>query len=316
MFRLKLVPDSTNMPFLRYRKVALGCSLAAVLASLVLAFVPGLNFGIDFRGGILIEVRTATAPDLRAVRGELNGLGLGEVALQEFGADNDLLIRVEQQPGGAEAQQKAVETVRGALGRILGDSVDYRRVEFVGPKVSAELIEAGVAAVLLAVVLMLVYIWFRFEWHFGLGAVIALLHDVIISIGLFGATQMEFSLTTIAALLTIVGYSINDTVVVFDRIRENLRRYKTRPLAEVLDLAINETLSRTTMTSFTTLLALFALLIFGGEVIRSFVLAMIWGIVIGTYSSIFVAAPLLIFFGLEKARRRDDAADADAETAT
>ena len=314
MIRLKLVPDSTNLPFLRFRKVAIAGSVAAVLISIVLAFVPGLNFGIDFRGGILLEIQTPTPPDLATVRTELNGLGLGEVALQEFGADNDLLIRIEQQPGGAEAQQKAVEVVREALARVIGDRVEYRRVEFVGPKVSAELIEAGVIAVALAIVLMLVYIWFRFEWHFGLGAVVALLHDVIISIGLFGATQMEFSLTTIAALLTIVGYSINDTVVVFDRIRENLRRYKTRPLTEVLDLAINETLSRTTMTSFTTLLALFALLIFGGEVIRSFVLAMIWGIVIGTYSSIFVAAPLLIWFGLDKARRRDDEAEAKATT--
>ena len=307
MMRIKLVPDDTRIPFLRFRNIAIGASAVAVLVSIVLAFVPGLNFGIDFRGGILIEIRTPSAPDLGSIRSELNGLGLGEVALQEFGADTDLLIRIAQQPGGAEAQQAAVEQVRTALNGLLGDGVDYRRVEFVGPKVSAELIEAGVIAVTLAMALMLVYIWFRFEWQFGLGAVVALLHDVIISIGLFGATQMEFNLTTIAALLTIVGYSINDTVVVFDRIRENLRRYKTRPLREVLDLAINETLSRTTMTSFTTLLALFALLFFGGEVIRSFVLAMIWGIVIGTYSSIFIASPLLLWFGLEKARRTEDA---------
>jgi preprotein translocase SecF subunit len=314
MMRLKLVPDNTHVPFLRFRKVAIAGSIAAVLISILLAFVPGLNFGIDFRGGILIEIKTPSAPDLASVRGKLNGLGLGEVALQEFGAEDDLLIRVEQQPGGAAAQQQAVEAVRTALGEVIGAGIDYRRVEFVGPKVSAELIEAGVIAVALAVVLMLVYIWFRFEWHFGFGAVVALVHDVAISIGLFGATQMEFSLTTIAALLTIVGYSINDTVVVFDRIRENLRRYKTRPLREVLDLSINETLARTTMTSFTTLLALFALLAFGGEVIRSFVIAMIWGIVIGTYSSIFIAAPLLLWLGLEKARRRDDEAEAKATT--
>lgn len=310
MMRLRLVPEQTNIPFLKWRKVAAVVSVIMVLGSIALAFVPGLNFGIDFRGGILIEIRTPSTPDIGAMRSELNGLGLGEVALQEFGAETDLLIRVEQQPGGAPAQQVAVEKVKQALSQLVGDGVDYRRTEFVGPKVSGELIEAGVIAVALAVVMMLVYIWFRFEWHFGLGAVVALVHDVAISIGLFGVTQMEFNLATIAALLTIVGYSINDTVVVFDRVRENLRRYKTRPLMEVLNVSVNDTLSRTTMTSVTTLLALFALLIFGGEVIHSFVLAMIWGIVIGTYSSIFVAAPLLIWLGLEKQRRRDAAEEA------
>ncbi|MEQ9638969.1 MAG: protein translocase subunit SecF [Alphaproteobacteria bacterium] len=310
MIRLKLVPDQTNIPFLKWRKVAAVISIVAVLGSLVLAFVPGLNFGIDFRGGILIEIKTVSVPDLGAMRTELNGLGLGEVALQEFGAETDILIRVEQQPGGAPAQQAAVERIKTALGQMVGDDIDYRRTEFVGPKVSGELIEAGIIAVALAVVMMLVYIWFRFEWHFGLGAVVALVHDVAISIGLFGATQMEFNLATIAALLTIVGYSINDTVVVFDRVRENLRRYKTRPLLEVLNVSVNDTLARTTMTSVTTLLALFALLIFGGEVIRSFVVAMIWGIVIGTYSSVFVAAPLLVWLGLEKQRRREASEEA------
>jgi preprotein translocase subunit SecF len=295
---LKLVPSDTRIPFMAWRKLAMGGSLALVLLSAAGVFLPGLNFGIDFKGGILIEVKLPTAPDLGQMRGRLSGLGLGEVELQEFGDANDILVRIERQPGDAEAQSAAVGKVRTAL----GEGLDYRRVEFVGPKVSAELVEAGAIAVLLAVALMLLYIWFRFEWHFGVGAVVALIHDVVVSLGMLAATQLEFNLATIAALLTIVGYSINDTVVVYDRVRENLRKYKSRPLGEVLDLAVNDTLSRTTMTSFTTLLALFALVLFGGEVIRGFVLVMIWGIVIGTYSSIFVAAPLLLTLGLERRR--------------
>lgn len=281
-----------------WRRLALVVSGALVVLSLVLVFVPGLNFGIDFKGGILIEVRMPTVPDLRQMRAQLNTLGLGEVELQEFGDADDILIRIERQPGDANAQDEAVQRVRG----VLGSGVDYRRVEFVGPKVSSELVEAGTVAVLLAVVLMLIYIWFRFEWHFGVGAVLALIHDVVVSLGVLAVTQLEFNLATIAALLTIVGYSINDTVVLYDRVRENLRRYKTMSLAELLNQSINDTLSRTTMTSATTLLALVALFLFGGEVIRGFIFVMIWGIVIGTYSSIFIAAPLLLPLGLERRR--------------
>ncbi|MDP7546780.1 MAG: protein translocase subunit SecF [Alphaproteobacteria bacterium] len=294
MFQIKLVPAKTNIPFIHWRKPAMAISAALVLLSAVLAFTPGPNFGIDFRGGILIEVQTEGPAELRDMRAKLGGLGLGEVSLQEFGANDTVLIRIEKQPGDATAQQKAVAKVRNAL----GDGLDYRRTEFVGPKVSGELIEAGAIAIALAVVLMLIYIWFRFEWHFGVGAVVALIHDVALSIGMFAITQMEFNLSTIAALLTIVGYSINDTVVVYDRVRENLRKFKTMDLAEVLNLAINDTLSRTSMTSVTTLLALVALFVFGGAVIQGFVFAMIWGVVVGTYSSIFIAAPLLIVLGL------------------
>ncbi len=297
---IRLVPSNTKLPFMDWRRFAVPASLALALLSIVVAFVPGLNFGIDFRGGILIEVRTDGPADLGKLRGMLGDLGLGEVSLQEFGQANDVLIRIERQPGDAEAQNEAVKKVRA----VLGDGVDYRRVEFVGPKVSGELIEAGAIAMVLAVVLMLLYIWFRFEWHFGLGAVIALVHDVLLSIGFFAVTQLEFNLSTIAALLTIVGYSINDTVVVYDRVRENLRRYQSIPLVEVLNRAINDTISRTTMTSLTTLLALLALFFFGGEVIRGFISAMIWGVLIGTYSSVFVAAPLLMTLGLEKQRSR------------
>ncbi|MBT3373709.1 MAG: protein translocase subunit SecF [Rhodospirillaceae bacterium] len=299
MFQIKLVPTKTNIPFVNWRKPAMAISALLVLISVVMAFVPGPNFGIDFRGGILIEVQTKGPADLSDLRTKTGGLGLGEISLQEFGSVDTVLIRIEKQPGDATAQQKAVAKVRAALG---GD-LEYRRTEFVGPKVSGELIEAGAIAIALSVVLMLIYIWFRFEWHFGVGAVVALVHDVTLSVGMFAITQMEFNLSTIAALLTIVGYSINDTVVVYDRVRENLRKYKSMELTEVLNLSINDTLSRTSMTSVTTLLALVALFIFGGAVIQGFVFAMIWGVIVGTYSSIFIAAPLLIVLGLGNRHR-------------
>jgi preprotein translocase SecF subunit len=316
MFRIKLVPEKTSIPFIRWRQMAMTVSLIVAVLSAVLAFVPGLNFGIDFRGGTLMEVKAPQIVDITRLRNELGGLGLGEVALQEFGAADIVLIRVERQPGDAAAQQAAIVKIRGALDTLLGGGVDYRRIEFVGPKVSGELVEAGAIAIVLAVVLMLLYIWFRFEWHFGVGAVIALIHDVVLSIGVFAVTQLEFNLATIAALLTIVGYSINDTVVVYDRVRENLRKYKSKPLAEILDLSINDTLSRTAMTSVTTLLALFSLFIFGGAVIKGFVFAMIWGVVVGTYSSIFIAAPLLIVLGLGNRHQRGDAEDEEATAET
>ena len=315
MFRLKLVPTHTAIPFMRWSRPAMALSLLLMLGSIVAAVAPGLNFGIDFRGGTLIEVRTPGPADLSAMRGALGGIGLGEVSLQEFGSERDVLVRIERQQGEPAAQERAVAQVREALGQAIGPGIEYRRVEFVGPKVSEDLIEAGVIAVALAALLMLAYIWFRFEWHFALGAIAALAHDVTVTIGLFAAAQLPFTLSTIAALLTIVGYSINDTVVVYDRLRENLRKYKTMAMPDLVDLSINETLSRTTMTSFTTLLALFALFIFGGSVIRDFVFAMIWGVVIGTYSSIFVATPLLLMLGLGK-RHRPGRAGQDAGAAT
>ena len=299
---LKLIPEQTNVPFIAWRKIAMAGSAVLFVLSLVLVLAPGLNFGIDFRGGILMEVGTPGPADLGRIRSGLGDLELGEVAIQEFGNPSTVLIRIERQSGDQLAQEAAVDEVKAALDAMATGAMDYRRIEFVGPKVSAELIEAGTIAVLLAVLLMLVYIWFRFEWHFGVGAVIALVHDVVLSIGMFAVTQLEFNLSTIAALLTIVGYSINDTVVVYDRVRENMRKYKTMELTGVLNISINDTLSRTTMTSVTTLLALFALFIFGGEVIKGFVFAMIWGVVVGTYSSIFVAAPTLIALGLENKR--------------
>jgi preprotein translocase SecF subunit len=269
--------------------------------------VSGLNFGIDFRGGTLLEVKTPGPANLAQMRSALSGLGLGEVALQEFGAADDVLIRVERQPGDSTAQQRAVEIIKEALAVEIGAGIDYRRVEFVGPKVSDELVCDGTLALVGALVCMLIYIWLRFEWQFSIGAVAALAHDVILTFGFFAVTGLEFNLSIIAAILAIIGYSMNDTVVVYDRVRENLRKYKKLSLTDLLNQSINETLSRTTMTSITTLLALGALAIFGGAVISGFTLAMIWGVVVGTYSSVFVAAPLLMYFGVRREMSGDSA---------
>lgn len=296
MFRLKLVPAETAFRFIGLRHIAYAVSALMVLASIALFFTNGLNFGIDFRGGTMIEIGTEGPADIGDLRNRLSSLNLGDVQVQEFGAPNDVLIRVEQQAETEGSDQTVVELIRGEL----GEGVEYRRVEVVGPKVSSELVEAGTLAVVMAVILMLVYIWFRFEWQFSVGAVLALLHDVILTIGIFSIFQLEFNLSIIAAILTIVGYSMNDTVVVYDRVRENLRKYKKLDLGELLDRSINETLSRTAMTSITTLLALLALYIFGGEVIRGFTFAMMWGVFIGTYSSIFIAAPLLMILGVKR----------------
>ncbi len=307
MFRLRLVPADTRIPFLGMRKTAFGLSGLMILLSVVMLVVSGLNFGIDFRGGTLLEVKTPGPANLAQMRSALSGLGLGEVALQEFGAADDVLIRVERQPGDSTAQQRAVEIIKEALAVEIGAGIDYRRVEFVGPKVSGELVRDGTLALVGALVCMLIYIWFRFEWQFSIGAVAALAHDVILTFGFFAVTGLEFNLSIIAAILAIIGYSMNDTVVVYDRVRENLRKYTKLSLTDLLNQSINETLSRTTMTSITTLLALGALAIFGGAVISGFTLAMIWGVVVGTYSSVFVAAPLLMYFGVRREMSGDSA---------
>ncbi len=296
MKRLRLLPAKTKFDFLGWRRQALGLSAVFVLVSLGFFVVQGLNYGIDFRGGTLIEVRMAEVPDLRELRGRLGALNLGEVSLQEFGSPTDVLIRIQKQEGAEKEQIRAIEAVKEAL----GPGVDYRRTEFVGPKVGSELIEAGITAVILALLAIMTYIWFRFEWQFGIGAVVALIHDVLTTIGIFSVLQYEFNLATVAAILTIAGYSINDTVVIYDRVRENLRKYKKMTLVDLLNLSNNETLQRTVMTSLTTLLALLALYFFGGEVIRGFVFAMIWGVVVGTYSSVFVAVPLLLYMNIRR----------------
>ena len=298
MRSFRLVPDNTQIHFMHYEYLGYAVSAFLILLTLVLVPLKGLNFGIDFRGGILMEVRTpGPAADLAAMRAELGGLGLGEVALQTFGEPNDVLIRIQRQEGAEDAQQVAVDKVKAKL----GDQISYRRVEFVGPKVSSELFWAGAQAVGYSFIAILAYIWFRFEWQYGIGAILALIHDTVTTVGVFCVFSLEFNLASVAAILTIVGYSLNDTVVIFDRVRENLRRYKAMPLTELLDRSINETLARTVMTSLTTLLALAALVIFGGPVIRGFTIAMIWGVIVGTYSTVYIATPVLVHFNLRRA---------------
>jgi preprotein translocase subunit SecF len=299
MRAFRLIPDDTHIHFQRYEYWAYAFSLLLIVLTLVLLPLRGMNFGIDFQGGTLIEVRMpGAAADLGAMRATLGGLGLGEVTLQEFGEPSDVLIRVQRQEGGEEAQLAAVNTVKTALEQAFGSEISYRRVEFVGPKVSADLFWAGAQAVLWAIVAILAYVWFRFEWQYGIGAILAMVHDTVTTIGLFCLLGLEFNLSSVAAILTIVGYSLNDTVVIFDRVRENLRKYKSMPMDQLLDRSINETMARTVMTALTTLLALVALLAFGGPVIRDFTIAMIWGVLIGTYSTIYIATPVLIHLNL------------------
>lgn len=293
---LRYIPYDTKIPFMAWRKLYFAFSATLIIGSILLFSIKGLNFGIDFSGGILLDVRSEAPADLASMRRTLDDLGLGEVGLQEFGDKNTVLVRVQRQAGGEAAQTAAVDKVKAAL----GPEFQYRRVELVGPQVSGELFTNGMLALLAAIGGIIVYVWFRFEWQFAVGAVIAELHDIISTVGLFALLGLEFNLTTVAALLTIAGYSMNDTVVIYDRVRENLRKYKTMPISDLLDLSLNQTLSRTANTGLTTLLALLALYIFGGEVIHGFALAMIWGVLIGTYSSIGAAVPLLVVFNLRR----------------
>ena len=295
-----LFATNSKIKFLSLRKPAFILSSVLIICSVLIYSFKGLNFGIDFRGGTLIEVETSESENLSNLRSILNNLELGDIQVQEFGSAKNILIRVEQQVGGDQVQQNVVNIVKTALNTSLSSDVNFRRTEVVGPKVSSELIKAGVIAIVVAVFAMLVYIWFRFEWQFSLGAVIALIHDVLLTLGIFSLLQLEFNLSIIAAILTIVGYSMNDTVVVYDRVRENLRKYRKKEIIDLLNISINETLSRTIMTSVTTLLALLSLYIFGGSVIKGFTFAMIWGVLVGTYSSIFIAAPLLNYLKVKR----------------
>jgi preprotein translocase SecF subunit len=301
--RLKLVPSDTSFDFLKLQKFTMALSAFLVLASIGMFATVGLNLGIDFKGGILLEARNSSGPaDISKVRNDLATLNLGDVSLQGFGTDTDVLIRIQRQEGDEKAQIAAIKAVTD----MLGSDFNIRRTEFVGPTVGAELAEKGVLAVICALMAILVYIWFRFEWQFSIAAILALAHDVLTTIGLFSLTAFEFNLATVAAILTIAGYSINDTVVVFDRVRENLRRYKSFEQRDILNRSLNETLSRTVMTSVTTLLALTAIVIFGGAVLRDFALAMIWGVIIGTYSSVFIAVGMLSRFDLKRVDQDDD----------
>ncbi len=307
---IKFIPQGTTFDFIGKRAVGLLLSGLLLLASMASLGVQGLSFGIDFAGGILIEARTTEQADVADIRSRLGALNLGEVGVTTFGDEGrDVAIRIGIQEGGDEAQAVALDRVREAL----GEGVDYRRVEVVGPKVGDELVRDGALAVGLSLLAIAVYIWFRFEWQFAIGGLLALVHDIIVTLGLFSIFQLDFDLTTVAALLTIAGYSINDTVVAYDRVRENLRRYKKMELPELINRSLNEVLSRTMLTSGTTLLAVLALFIFGGEVLRGFSLALIWGIVIGTYSSVFVAMPVLLYLDL---RRDEEEEEGKAEDGT
>src|ERR1700691_5420901 len=293
MFRpLIIIRKIPNIDFMGLHKIGFALSALLTVGSIVLFLVQGLNYGIDFSGGIIIEARTTQGPaDLAAMRAKLDGLGIGQVSLQGFGSADDVLIRVPRQPGNDKAQEKAVETVKSAL----GDGIDYRRTEVVGPTVGHELVFKGVMATIAALFAIAVYVLFRFESQFGVGAMPSTLHDTITTIGLFSLLQIEFNLTTLAAILTIAGYSINDTVVIYDRVRETMRKYRTMDFRALINKSLNETLSRTILTVSTVALAVLSLLIFGGAVLHGFSIAMLWGVVIGTYSSLFIAAPMLLY---------------------
>ncbi|WP_386627582.1 protein translocase subunit SecF [Sulfitobacter geojensis] len=310
--RLRLFNEAPNFDFFSRWKIWLGISGLMMIVAFGSFLMQGLNYGIDFRGGTTIRSESPMAVDIAEYRGAIDGLGLGDVSITEvfdpsFRDDQNVaMIRIQAQDGQEAVTTDVIEAVEGALQSVRPD-IKFTSVESVGPKVSGELIQTAVIAVVLAIGAVLIYIWLRFEWQFAAGAVLALVHDVILTIGIFSELQIRFDLAIIAALLTIVGYSLNDTVVVFDRVRENLRKYKKRDLKDVLNLLINETMARTFMTSFTTLIALIALFVLGGDVIRGFVFAMIWGVIVGTYSLIFVASAILLYLGVKRDWSKPDA---------
>lgn len=300
MFTLRLIPDGTKLNFLSKRWLAFALSAALILATVALLTVRGLNFGIDFTGGILIEAKFEQKPDLSEMRTLLKGAKVGDVSLQTFGEENNILIRIGSQSGSEKDRLAAVIIVKKLLSEKISNNIDYRKVDYVGPKVGAELIQSGALSLILAFVAIMIYISIRFEWQYGVGAIVALVHDSLLTVGFFSLTQLEFNLSSVAAILTIIGYSINDSVVIFDRIRENIRKFKKMPLTELLNLSINENLARTFLTSMTTIVALCCLVFLGGEVIKSFSLAALFGVVVGTYSSVYIASPILVYMNLRQ----------------
>ncbi|MCX5493607.1 protein translocase subunit SecF [Kaistia dalseonensis] len=311
MRHLRFVPDNTKIPFMRMRRWTFPIAAFLSIMSIVLFIAIGPNYGIDFLGGTVIEIQTKDAePDLGKLRSTLGGLGLGDVQVQTIGAANDVLIRMGQQAGGEVAQQEAIGKIRTAL----TDQAEFRRIDIVGPRVSGELAYNGALAMIVTFAAIAVYVWFRFEWQFAAGSIISAANVVVMTFGFYVVTQHEFNLTSLAAILTTVGYSLNDTVVVYDRIRETLRKYKKIPLGDLIDRAINDMLGRTVITTMTTLIALLSLYFFGGEVIQAFTLAMIFGVIAAIFSSICVAAPILIYFGLRQDTMTKKQ-DADAEAA-
>ena len=320
-YRLKLVPEKTNIDFFRWATLTFGGSFAASILAVILAVVMGLNFGIDFKGGTTIRTDSVTPVDVGAYRAAVQPLNLGDVSITEvydptFRANQHVaMLRIQAQEGSEAVTPETVASIEAALQGV-DPSITFPSVESVGPKVSGELIKTAVLSVLAGVFAIVVYIWLRFEWQFAIGAVAALVHDIALTIGIFALFQIKFDLTIIAALLTILGYSINDTVVVFDRLRENLTKYKKTPLRDLCNLSANETLSRTVMTSGTTLIALIALLVLGGDVIRGFVFAMTWGVVVGTYSSIYVAKNVVLYLGVKRDWGKKDDSPAGTQFAS
>ena len=299
---LRLISDNTSIRFIKLKLVSFSISAILSVASILAVIFIGLNLGIDFKGGILLEVRTSSNISIAKIRNEISNLNIGEISIQEFGQDSDYLIRVERQEGSDNAQQIAVEAIKASLNKAFSKDIEYRRLEYVGPTVSKDLVSDGIMAIIFAIIAMLAYIWFRFELPFALGAIVALVHDITLTMGLFAILGLEFNLATVAAILLIIGYSMNDTVVVYDRIRENLRKFKKMNLNDLLDKSINETLARTINTTVTTILALGALYLFGGQIIADFAFAMLWGIVVGTYSSIFIASTILVYVNVRRTK--------------
>ncbi len=302
-FPVQFIRPGTKFDFMGKRWYGFAVSIALTLLALGLLFSKGLNLGIDFTGGILIEIRTEQPADLAALRGALAGQGFGDYSLQNFGDPRDVMIRIQLQDGVDQAQ--VVGKVRERVASAVSGNVDYRNIEFVGPAVGRELIRGGIIATLLSFAGIMAYLWFRFEWQYGVGGNLALIHDSIMMVGFFALTGLDFGLPALAAILTVIGYSINDSVVIYDRIRENMRKYKKMPMNDLLNLSINETLSRTIMTAGTTLLASLALAILGGEVIKSFSWAMVFGVIVGTYSSIYISAPTLIYLKLREDKKQE-----------
>ena len=296
---------NNKIKFSRFFKAANIFSLLAVFISILFLFFKGLNYGVDFKGGTLLEIRIENSNiQIQDIRSALNIQELGDVNVKQFGKEGDFLIKFEK---NANENKKFISELKNIISQKIGSDVNFRRVESVGPKVSSELLKQGLTAIALALSAMLFYIWIRFEWQFSLGAIIALVHDIIITLGIFSIFSFEVNLSIVAAVLTIVGYSMNDTVVIFDRIRENLLKYSKIKTNEIADISVNETLSRTIITSLTTLLALFSIFILGGEILKGFSFAMILGVIIGTYSSIFVASPVLNYFKVtQKTLLKDD----------
>ncbi|MFY9589301.1 protein translocase subunit SecF [Rickettsia endosymbiont of Halotydeus destructor] len=298
LYPLKMLPDKINFDFMSFKKISYTLSILLSLISILWVGVYKFNFGIDFAGGIVIEVRLDQSPDLPKMREVLGGLGIGEVVLQNFGSKRDLSIRFGS--SSEENLMKNIELIKSTLQENFPYRFEYRKVDFVGPQVGQQLIKAGILAMLFSFAAIMIYIWLRFEWYFGLGILVALVHDVILSLGFMSMTGLDFNLSTIAAILTIIGYSVNDSVVIYDRIRENLRKSHKKVISQIINISINETLSRTILTVVTTLLANLALVIFGGEAIRSFSVLVFFGIIAGTYSSIFISAPILTLFATKK----------------